>query len=90
MDNQDSDMLLAHKKSMYNREQLENSKLCGCFYCLKIYPPSAIDKWVDNATTALCAHCEMDSVIGSASNYPITEDFLKVMHQHWFLDEVKF
>jgi len=35
--------------------------------------------------TALCPHCGIDSVIGSASGYPVSEpQFLKAMHDHWF------
>ena len=34
--------------------------------------------------TALCPKCEIDSVIGSASEFPITKDFLERMHAHWF------
>jgi len=89
-DIQNSDIILAHKQSIYHREQIESSTLCGCFSCLKIYPPSEIKTWVDKETTALCAYCEIDSVIGDASNHSITLDFLTAMQKHWFLDEFKF
>ncbi|MEM9244380.1 MAG: hypothetical protein AAGA67_01350 [Cyanobacteria bacterium P01_F01_bin.153] len=59
-----------------------------CFYCCKIFKPSAIADWIDepNSTeqTALCPHCEIDSVIGDHSGIPITEEFLKKMQRHWF------
>lgn len=32
----------AHVLSSHNRAQLDNSKLCGCFYCLKIFDPKLI------------------------------------------------
>ena len=65
------------------------SEVCGCFYCLEIYDPAGIVDWVDEdaegiGRTALCAKCGIDSVIGSASGYPITRDFLKQMHDYWF------
>jgi hypothetical protein len=28
--------------------------------------------------------CEIDSIIGSASEFPITKEFLERMHAHWF------
>jgi hypothetical protein len=34
--------------------------------------------------TALCPHCGIDSVISSASGYPITAAFLHRMHDYWF------
>ena len=79
----------AHKVSSNHREQIEQSDLCGCFYCLSIYPPSEILDWCDEshdlvAVTALCPKCGIDSVIGSASGYPVTKEFLKKMTTHWF------
>jgi len=83
------DHVRAHKHSSNHREELLQSDLCGCFYCLKIYPPEGISDWIDEdengmGTCALCPRCGIDSVIGSASGYPITEDFLRKMHVHWF------
>jgi len=34
--------------------------------------------------TALCPRCGIDSVIGSASGYPITADFLLMMRKYYF------
>jgi hypothetical protein len=85
----ESDYIRAHKHSSQHREELMNSDICGCFYCLKIYSPTGITDWVDDdkngiGTCALCAKCGIDSVIGSESGYPITEEFLRKMHLHWF------
>ena len=64
------------------------SASCGCFYCGAIFPPAAITEWVDEwediGQTALCPTCEIDSVIGSESGYPITAEFLTAMNKHWF------
>jgi len=61
---------------------------------LEIYSPREILDWVDDDKCALCAKCGIDSVIGSASKYPITKEFLSEMKQYWFertipLSEVK-
>jgi len=81
---QEKDHILAHKHSSNHRSELEKSDLCGCFQCLAIFPPSEITDWWDDGQTAVCAKCGIDSVIGSASGYPITTEFLRRMHDHWF------
>jgi len=90
------DHIAAHDFSFAHRSAIETSDLCGCFYCLQIFPPSEIVEWThefedkrpDEAhppgVTAICPKCGIDSVIGSASGYPITEDFLRRMQDHWF------
>jgi hypothetical protein len=70
----------AHRFSSHHRIALEKDIKCGCFYCLKIFNPSEITEWCDNEETALCPYCEIDSVIGENSGFPITEMFLKGMH----------
>ena len=74
----------AHELSSYHRETLKASNVCGCFYCLEVFPPTEIEDWTDDDDTALCPKCGIDSVIGSFSEYPIEREFLKKMHDHWF------
>ena len=78
------DPIAAHKHCTRNRSELEASPSCGCFYCLSIYSPVEIKEWVVDDKTAICARCPVDSVIGSASGYPITRAFLERMHEQWF------
>jgi hypothetical protein len=78
------DIIAAHKHSSIHRGELAKSTICGCFYCMSIFPPSDIVEWIDNDLTAICPSCPVDSVIGSASGYPITKEFLQQMHDHWF------
>ena len=78
------DHVAAHKHSSRHRRELEASESCGCFFCMALYAPSAIEEWVDEDDTALCPHCGIDSVIGSASGYPVTREFLERMHRQWF------
>jgi hypothetical protein len=87
-------IIAAHKHSSNHRKELLESDICGCFYCLEVYSPQEIEDWIDDDNCALCVKCGIDSVIGSASNYPITKDFLKQMREYWFertipLTEVK-
>jgi hypothetical protein len=78
------DHIAAHRRCSRHRAELELSEICGCFYCMAIFAPSSITEWIDDEQTAICPECPVDSVIGSASGYPITKSFLERMHAHWF------
>lgn len=74
----DPDANAARKRSFHNKLELEKSELCGCYFCKSIFTFDRIEQWVDpNGVTALCPDCGIDCVIGSASGYPITTEFLK-------------
>lgn len=38
----------------------------------------------DEEPTAECPYCHIDAVIGDASGFPITEEFLRKMMHRWF------
>ena len=80
----DVDILKAHEHSSNHFDEIHASDKCGCFYCLSIYRPSDIKEWIDDGECAICPKCGIDSVIGSSSGYPITEEFLKRMCENWF------
>ncbi|MEO7590102.1 MAG: cytoplasmic protein [Byssovorax sp.] len=87
----DVDLVNAHTHSINHREALFRSERCGCFNCLAIFPPGDIEDWTDEVegvnVTAICPKCGIDTVIGSASGYPIEEWFLRRMQDHWCRDE---
>ena len=85
----------AHKHSDDHAEEICASERCGCFYCLAVFNPSDVGDWLhfddkkpvasqDRRRAALCPNCGIDSVIGSASGFPITAEFLTAMREHWF------
>ena len=75
----------AHKYSSNHRTELLKDKKCGCFYCLKIFKPKKIQSFIEDISgTAMCPFCNIDSVIGESSGYPITREFLKKMEEYWF------
>ena len=88
------DHIAAHKCSSIHRAEVLASEICGCFYCQATFAPTEIEDWVDepptdegissHGETALCPKCGIDSVIGSASGFPITPDLLRRMNAHWF------
>jgi hypothetical protein len=82
----DADHIEAHRHALSNREEVLTSDVCGCFYCLAVFPPAEVERWIKDrgGDTAVCPHCQIDSVIGARSGYPITREFLQRMRQHWF------
>ena len=78
------DLDKAHKYSSNHRHELEKDNICGCFFCLKIYNPIEIEEWTDGGKTAICPKCDIDSVIGESSGFPITKEFLIAMNKKWF------
>lgn len=75
----------AHRRSTHHRKELEQSEVCGCFYCLATFVAREVEEWIDDDGTALCPRCGVDSVLGSASGYPAGDpQFLEAMHARWF------
>lgn len=77
----------AHKACSQNMETISKSKMCGCFYCLNVYPAVDVVEWVeenDGGFTAECPKCGIDSVIPDASGFPLDSDFLVAMKKWWF------
>lgn len=78
----------AHKHCRGNREEIALSNACGCFYCLATFNPASVSQWADARegieVTALCPFCGINSVIGTASGFPVTEEFLEAMKDYWF------
>lgn len=92
----DGQLHAAGKHSSLHRQALERSLNCGCYACGAIFSFSEITNWTDwpggtsqserqaKGRTATCPSCDIDAVIGDASGYPISRDFLTAMSEHWF------
>ncbi len=80
------DVIKAHDYSINNKSALLKDNKCGCFYCNKIFSPTEITQWIEDKIddTAICPFCCIDSVIGESSGFPITKEFLMMMHDYWF------
>ncbi|MEP6864202.1 MAG: cytoplasmic protein [Deltaproteobacteria bacterium] len=74
----------AYTRASKHRVELDNSALCGCFFCFRTFATADIKAWIDGAQTALCPKCGIDAVIGSASGYTIDNGFLRQLHTHYF------
>lgn len=82
------DIIEAHKRCIHNWSELTVSAKCGCFYCLEIYSPNEVAEWTDDDDTAICPRCGIDAVIGDASGFSVTTEFMGRMHRRWFENEV--
>lgn len=79
----------AHRHSIWHRQEILESTVCGCFCCCATFGPDAIREWVDDADdgigqTAVCPKCGIDAVIGDKSGVVISQPFLEEMKAHWF------
>lgn len=76
----------AHKACFCNKHAIRESQECGCFYCERVFDASELKEWVKDRAddTALCPYCGIDAVIGDASGYELSPDFLNAMYHYWF------
>lgn len=77
----------AQEHSWLYHEKIRESKVCGCYHCLKTFSYEDISEWVDDVyaePAPLCPYCHQDSVIGDAHGYPITEELLKEMRDYCY------
>ena len=70
-------------RRMNNRGALLDAKECGCFFCLKIFNPVQICRWL-NEETALCPYCNVDAVIPESCDYELDDSLLLAMKEYWF------
>jgi hypothetical protein len=82
-----------HDFAADNKQLIEESETCGCFYCLSIFPASDVKEWVGVRPRAVCPFCGIDSVLPDKSEMLIdsmdtsatwTLFFLNKMHERWF------
>ncbi len=74
----------AHEHCYMHKDELMKSRICGCFNCMATFRPEEIENFIDDGQTAQCPECSIDAVIGDASGFPITNEFLLAMYERWF------
>ncbi len=78
-----------HKGCREHETVVQQSFLCGCFYCISTFYPTEIKDW-DSYTyegeerTAACPKCGIDAVIPSSENYEINDELLEAMRLFYF------
>jgi len=81
--------IFAQSHASKHRAAVEASATCACYFCFRSFVPAAIKTWIEGNQTALCPHCGLDAVLGSASPHRIDNQFLRQMHQHYFAYRTK-
>jgi hypothetical protein len=51
------------KLSIRNRDAVLAAQKCGCYFCLRVTTPTAIQEWADDGATALCPQCGIDALL---------------------------
>ena len=76
----------AYNHSKNNKQEIENSDTCGCFYCRELFIPKEIKNWIkdDKGDTALCPYCTIDAIIANASGFEVNKKLLEELHKTYF------
>ena len=80
-----------HSECGWHEKEILKSKLCGCFNCLSIFPPSEITEWIEEqencprgpGKTALCPKCNIDTVLPDTIEHELTDELLKEMQKEY-------
>ncbi len=76
------DYMKVSNSAFKNKEIIKKSNKVACYYCLNIYDATHIRDYTDD-NTAICPFCDVDTIIGDATNYPI-EDKNFLEHMYWY------
>lgn len=78
----------AYAHTIRNRVEILKSRNCCCIDCRQIFPAKDVTDWIDGNQTAMCPYCNADAVIGDASTFQLTEDFIITLHNEYFDYEI--
>ena len=78
-----------HTHCTANREEVEASSRCACFYCQEVFRATEVKDYIvepsmDYRETALCPRCGVDTVLGDAAGIPFYKELIEKMHRHYF------
>ena len=65
--------------SLNNLHTIRVSGVASCFGCMKVFPHEHILKWVDAGNTAICPHCDLDSVVAGFVNEKDLKDMTTII-----------
>lgn len=80
----ESQMKRLHAYASHNKELIEKSDRCYCFYCNANMGSGEIEKYLDKEETALCPKCGVDSIIPDSIDEQIDENIISELHDYWF------
>ena len=59
--------------TIYNREEINNSRTCACISCMRFFKPDEIEAYADKGETGICPYCGVDAIIGDASGVKMAD-----------------
>lgn len=73
-----------HTYSSHNKNLIDVSEKCYCFYCKSVVDAKEITEFLDNGQTAKCPKCKIDAIIPDAIDEEINESTINEMNEYWF------
>ena len=78
-----------HTHCTANREEIEASSRCACFYCQEVFRATEVKDYIvepsmDYKETALCPRCGADTILGDAAGIPFYKELIEKLHHHYF------
>lgn len=73
-----------HTYSSHNKELVEASEKCYCFYCMSEMDSKDIKVFIDGEQTATCPNCLTDAILPDSIEEPIDNETLSLMNEYWF------
>lgn len=73
-----------HAYSSHNKQLIDVSNKCYCFYCRSCMKQSEIKEYIDNGQTAICPNCGIDSIIPDSIEETVDKKIISEMNAYWF------
>lgn len=85
----------ARTLSSHNSHLLNDGRKCVCYYCKRVYSSSEIEEFFTKSSlkgdTAICPHCDIDSVIPDGCGLDIYDsDLIDILHDRAFASDIGY
>ena len=79
-------LVQCHNSAALDESTISNSKLFGCFFCLRTFLPRSVKGYIEGPSYkwAHCPHCGIDAVISDNGTGAIDPQLLVEMKYRYF------
>lgn len=74
----------AYLHTIYNRSEIDSSKVCYCISCQTFFKPEEVEDYADGGKTGICPYCDCDAIIADGSGVKMTDRLLADLHMRYF------